>query len=116
MRNRMVFSQPERQARSRLTQLVHEETLLCGSLVTMARTCGRKGCKCCRGEKHVSLYLSTRPNGKRKMIYIPAEAEKKAEAGVRTYQEACRLMRRISNEQLARLLRTARRERKSRRR
>ena len=116
MRNRMIFSKGERQARSRLTKLVHEETLLCGSLVTMARTCGRKGCKCYRGEKHVSLYLSTRPNGKRKTIYIPAEAEKEVKAGVRSYREARRLMRRISNEELARLLRTARRERKERRR
>ena len=61
----------ERDARSRMVRIVHQEPFLCGSLVTMNRVCGKPHCKCTRGERHPALCLSMRVRGKRKMIHIP---------------------------------------------
>ena len=47
------------------------DLLIRGSLVTMIRVCGRKNCRCFKGYKHRSLYLSQSVKGKLKMIYIP---------------------------------------------
>ena len=63
MRPRSHLPDPERRARSRLTQILHEQPFLCGSLVTMQRTCGKPGCKCTRGELHPGLYLALRVGG-----------------------------------------------------
>jgi len=57
MRPRSHLPDPERRARSRLTQILHDQPFLCGSLVTMRRTCGKPGCKCTRGDLHPGLYL-----------------------------------------------------------
>lgn len=61
----------------------------------MARTCGKAGCKCARGEKHVSMYLSVWAGGKSKMIYIPAALEGTVRAWVGSYREAEELTREV---------------------
>src|SRR4030043_2143459 len=96
MRPRSHLPDPERRARSRLAQTLHEQPFLCGSLVTMQRTCGKPGCKCTRGELHPGLYLSLRVGSKRKMIQVPQPLEDLARQWVGTYQEAWRLMEQIS--------------------
>jgi len=96
MRRRTHLPDPERRARSRLTQLVHEHPFLCGSLVTMQRTCGKPGCKCARGELHPGLYLALRVGGKRKMIHVPQAMEQSVRQWVANYQEAWHLMEQIS--------------------
>jgi hypothetical protein len=104
MRHRGRFSARERKVRSALTKLVHERRLLRGSLVTMSRTCGTAGCKCNRGQKHVSLYLSIRVDGKRKMSYVPSAWEETVRSWVRTSQEMDGLMDEISAGCLERFL------------
>ena len=65
-------------ARERAKALL-DQPLIMGSLVTSARTCGNKGCRCAEGHKHVNTYLAVKVNGKRTMICIP----KRLEASVR---------------------------------
>jgi hypothetical protein len=96
MRHRGYLSVKERQARSRLAQLLHQKPLLIGSLVSMPRVCGKAGCKCSRGELHPGLYLALRVGSKRKMIHVPQMLEDKVRQWVRTYQEVWRLMEEIS--------------------
>ena len=72
MRPRSHLASAERRARSRLTKILHEHPFLCGSLVTMQRTCGKLGCKCNRGELHPGLYLALRVGGRRKMVHVPS--------------------------------------------
>ena len=105
MRHRGRFSARERKARSALAKLVHQRRLLRGSLVTMARTCGTAGCKCNRGQKHVSLYLSIRVKGRRKMIYVPSAWEERIRSWVRTSQEVDGLVDEVSAACLERFLR-----------
>jgi len=47
--------------------------MLQGSLVALYRKCGKKGCRCERGEKHGPAYcLSYKEGGVTQMVYIPA--------------------------------------------
>jgi hypothetical protein len=88
-RNR--FTSEERAARSRLAQILHDHEVICGSVVSMARCCGKAVCRCRRGDKHVSLYLSIKIEGKRRMVYIPVELEDEVRRRVAAYQEVQRL-------------------------
>jgi len=46
--------------------------MLQGSIVKINTRCGKKGCRCERGEYHgLSHYLSYKENGKTQMVYIP---------------------------------------------
>lgn len=94
----------ERSARSRLAKLLHTKPVLRASIVKMSRKCGKQGCKCNRGEKHVSPYLSTSFDGKRKMIYIPPELEETVAEWVGAYQETKKLIDEISRASLDRLI------------
>ena len=102
MRPRSHLSDPERRARSRLTQILHEEPFVLGSLVTMKRTCGKPGCKCTWGELHSGLYLALRVGGKRKMIHVPQTMQQTVRQWVANYQEAWRLMEQVSESCLKR--------------
>ena len=103
MRPRSHLPPHERQVRSRLTRILHDEMILNGSLVTMARTCGNPRCRCAKGHKHISLYLSTRTANGRKMIYIPADLEQTIRGWVQNAQEVRRLMDEVSQACLQRL-------------
>jgi len=112
MASRNSFSSEERAARSRLAQLLHEHEVIAGSVVTMARRCGKKGCHCEHGEKHVSLYLSTKIEGKRRMVYIPPELEDQVRRAVGVYRESEMLTEAVSKACVSRVLKQ-KRERKN---
>lgn len=94
----------ERQARSRVVQHVADHPLLRGSLVSMARTCGKAGCHCEQGEKHVSLYLAVRLNNRRRMVYVPPAMENTVRGWVENAQEVDRLLDFISQQCLTHFL------------
>ena len=105
MKHRGKFAQKDRQARSQLAKLAGSKRLLCGSLVTMARTCGNPRCRCAlKGQKHVSLYLSIRDGKKRKMICIPKKWENTITQWVENYKKANGLMADISAHSLKRFM------------
>jgi len=105
MRHRNTLSERERKARSRAAKLVHDKPLIVGSLVEMARTCGKPNCKCTTGEKHRSWYLSLRHKGKRKMVHVPRGCEEAVFEGVKTYQALWEQMDAISQASLERITR-----------
>ena len=104
MVSRNRFAPEERSARSRLAQLLHDHEVIRGSVVTMARRCGKAGCRCNQGEKHVSLYLSVKIEGKRRMVYIPAHLEDEVRRRVETYREVERLTHVVSEACVDRVL------------
>ena len=103
MRPRSALPPEERRARSRLAKLAHQEPLLRGSLVHMARTCGKPRCRCTRGEKHESLYLAVRDHGKRRLIYVPPDWEERVRQWVAAGQEVQSLIEAITAATLDRL-------------
>jgi hypothetical protein len=86
----------ERDLRSRLNRLVSQEGLLHGTLDERARTCGKSNCKCARGEKHVSLYLVVREDGKLRHLYVPESYASQVRSWVEHYQKSLALLEEIS--------------------
>jgi hypothetical protein len=58
-----------------------------GSVVTLARRCGKPGCKCTRGEKHTSKYLSISDRGKTRMVYLKPGMEMKVGEAAERYRK-----------------------------
>jgi hypothetical protein len=75
MSQRSARPAPERNARSRLAQLITQQPFLRGSLVEQARSCGKPTCRCQRGQPHRSLYLAVRHNDRRVLLYVPRALE-----------------------------------------
>jgi hypothetical protein len=80
---------------ARRTRLLREIQGCCemlqGSLVVLYRKCGKKGCRCERGERHgPAYYLSYKEGGVTRMVYIPVsrlEEVKKAMGAFSRYWE-----------------------------
>ena len=57
-----------------------------GSSVIMERVCGSASCRCLKGHKHRSLYISQYHKGSPRMVYIPKANEKKVLRMVGNYR------------------------------
>jgi len=68
-----------------------------GSLVVMNRSCGKINCRCQKGLKHKSIYLSQSYKGKTRMIYLPQGSEDKAHQYVKNYREIKDILNSVSN-------------------
>lgn len=87
----------ERQHAAQLELLVGERgPLLRGSLGVRARVCGNPGCKCARGERHESKYLSASDGGRTRQVHVPAGQELAVTAGVGRYREFQRRRARLA--------------------
>lgn len=83
--------------RKRISQRIpHTIGIIKGSLVTMVRTCGKPQCRCQKGQRHISLYLSQSIKGKTKMTYIPKELELCVREAVHRYHEIKNKLHQIS--------------------
>lgn len=72
--------------------------MLQGSLVALYRKCGKKGCRCERGQRHGPAYcLSYKEGGVTQMVYIPAsrleEVKRAMEAFSRYWELGVKLSR-----------------------
>ena len=68
-----------------------------GSPVKLERKCGKKNCKCQRGKKHASLYLSQSKNGKTIMTYIPKQKEELVKKYVTQYKQMLGIINELSD-------------------
>ena len=68
-----------------------------GSIVIMARHCGNASCRCQKGFKHRSLYVSQRYKGKTRMIYIPKRSEATVRRLISNYRKVKMVMDKISD-------------------
>lgn len=60
-----------------LKEILACSDMLQGNIVRIKARCGKKGCKCEKGQHHgISHYLSFRESGKTQMVYIPKEMVK----------------------------------------
>ena len=102
---RTALPKDQRAQYSRLRHLLKEPGLIRGNLVEMRRACGKKSCRCRTQPeaRHRSLYLGLSLNGKHRMLYIPAEWEKRVREWVARYSEVRQLLERISLGFLERL-------------
>jgi hypothetical protein len=68
-----------------------------GSIVIMARHCGNATCRCQKGFKHRSLYISQRYRGKTRMIYVPKRSEAAVRRFINNYRKTKAVMDKISD-------------------
>ncbi|MBU1339644.1 MAG: hypothetical protein KKD56_11330 [Acidobacteria bacterium] len=87
----------ERDSRSKLKPYISYRELLRGTLSVRERVCGKPNCKCQRGEKHVSLFLSKSKDGKVEQLYIPKEKEELVRHWVKNYRDVQELLEKISS-------------------
>ncbi|HWT79221.1 MAG TPA: DUF6788 family protein [Candidatus Methylomirabilis sp.] len=104
MSQRSQRSAPERHARSRLAQLISEQPFLRGSLVERARPCGKPTCRCRHGQLHRSLYLATRHQGQRVLLYIPRALEETVRQWVQNGRCLRQQLQDLHQQQLDQLL------------
>jgi hypothetical protein len=103
--SRRTLPLEDRQARSRLLQLLGRgDPILHASLVQMARTCGKPGCRCRQGHKHVSWYLATRRAGRRVMIYLPPDLEEVARRWVESGRSVQQWLEQMSQVSLKKIM------------
>lgn len=74
-----------------------------GSVYPLAHTCGKKNCKCYRGEKHISYYLSFNRNGKTKMYYVPQKKIEEVKKWINNYSKLKKLIKELSDVNAASL-------------
>lgn len=94
----------EREKAAILKEIQGCSGMLQGSLVALYRKCGKKGCRCERGEKHGPAYcLSYKEAGVTQMVYIPAsrlEEVKRAMEAFSWYWELGVKLSRLNLEQM----------------
>jgi len=101
--SRTRFSAFERSLRSRLAKLIHEEPLLHGTLSLRRVTCGKKGCRCTRGDRHPALYLVFRQEGEIRQVFIPRGMAKEVRCWVQTYHDVQDLLEELSDRTMEEL-------------
>jgi len=102
---------------ARIKQVRQVGSLLAGSLVQIAKHCGRAGCHCQSGEKHVGWYLTRYHRGKTQTTYVPLDMVEEVRGWIEEHRRVKRLMAEISelNRALIRTHVAARKRRKGRR-
>lgn len=78
-----------------LNRVMRPRKMVNGSLYQMGRSCGNPNCKCARGEKHVSWYLSRKIARKTKLTYIGRIVPAWLAESVKRYQHHQKLLARI---------------------
>lgn len=84
--------------RHRAAEILAKKAIIVGSIVEMVHTCGKPGCRCASGEKHVSPYLATRRKGKRIMVSIPRDQEVMVRQWVADYKELMKFVDALSTQ------------------
>ena len=84
---------------ARLKKLARIKPFVSASLVTIARTCGNKRCKCAKGHKHTSFYLTYKQKGKTHTLYVPVDLVEEVKQWVREHKRIKLLMQEVSGLQ-----------------
>jgi integrase len=77
--------------------------VLSASLVQISRRCGREGCHCSTGEKHVGHYLTRRVGGKTRTVYVPEELVEEVRKWVGEHKRLKQLVQEITELSIARV-------------
>ena len=94
---RSQMTNEERESRSRLKPYISYREFVRGTLSVRERVCGKPNCRCRRGEKHISLFLTRSKEGKIEQLYIPKEKEELVRSWVKNYRDIQELLEKISS-------------------
>jgi hypothetical protein len=86
-RLRQRLRQSQQRYEALLSGLVDERgPLIRGSFGVRARVCGAANCKCTRGERHQSKYLSATDGDRLRQVHVPVADEDEVAEGVERYR------------------------------
>ncbi|HZY31007.1 MAG TPA: DUF6788 family protein [Candidatus Methylomirabilis sp.] len=88
---------------SRVSQFVAQGPTLAASLVEIAKHCGREGCHCQTGSKHVGHYLTLKVAGKTKTVYVPLDLLEEVRSWIKEHKRLKELASEISQLSIARV-------------
>lgn len=91
----------QRQLQARLKQLAPKRPVLAASLVVIRKHCGRPGCHCQSGPGHPGHYLTCKPDGKTRTVYVPRELLPEVKLWIREYKRIKTLLKQVSRLVLA---------------
>ena len=108
-----VKPERERQALSRLRQILAEPGLLRASIIRMNKRCGKPHCWCAKAKRHwhLSWCVGQSQEGKPRMKHIPAELLPEVKLWVGRYQEARKMLDEVSNENWKKIIRHTKQKR-----
>ncbi len=89
------------QLEARVRQLTARGPVLAASLVTIARRCGRPGCHCTQGARHVGHYLTYKVAGKTRTVYVPVDLVEEVRGWIAEHHRLRQLIRESSQLALA---------------
>ena len=90
-----------RMIQARVKKIAAQKPALAASLVQIAKHCGRPGCRCQRGEKHVGNYITYKEKGKTRTVYVPLELVEDVRAWVEEHRRLKTLLRECSQLSVA---------------
>lgn len=96
MKHRKHIPQNIRNILSKLHQLINKGRFIRGNLVYLRNKCGKKNCRCAKGERHTSLYIRQSLKGKPKMTLIPKSKWEEIKEINGRYKEILRLLEEVS--------------------
>jgi hypothetical protein len=84
---------------SKLHQLINQKRFIRGSFYYLRNKCGKKNCKCTKGEKHISLYIqkNIKGKGKIKKTLIPKHRWEDVKEMNKRYKEILNLLDEVSD-------------------
>lgn len=88
---------------ARVKKLDATGPVLAASLVKIKKHCGRPGCHCQRGEKHVGNYVTYKEKGKTRTVYVPLDLLEEVKAWIAEHRRVKRLSQEISQLSIARI-------------
>ena len=97
MENRNLIPPYLRKIQSKLRQLINQKRFIKGSLYFLRNTCGKKNCKCTKGEKHESLYIQQVKKNKARKSIIPKPKWEEVRQMNNRYKEILDLIEEISD-------------------
>lgn len=95
----------ERESRSRLKPIISWQEFLRATPTLREQVCGKSGCRCQRGEKHLALVLTRSTKGQVEQLYVPKDQEEIVRLWIRRYREILELLEKISSSYWDRLKR-----------
>ena len=97
MENRSHLPSHVRKIHSKLRQIINQKRFIKGTLYYLRNTCGKKNCKCAKGEKHESLYIQQVKNNKARKSIIPRAKRAEIRQMNNRYKEILKLLEQISD-------------------
>ena len=97
MENRSHIPTHLRKIYSKLRQIISQKRFIKGSLYYLRNTCGKKNCKCTKGEKHESLYIQQVKKNKARKSIIPKSKWDEIRQMNNRYKEILKLLEQISD-------------------